>query len=145
MYYISNMSKYILLIEDDILISELYKRQLDLGGMPTDTFATGAEGLHALSQKKYDLILLDIMLPDMNGLQILRSIKQNPAVKSVPVVMLTNLAQADIIKQCFKEGAEEYLLKANLTPKQIIEDVQNLFDKFAVNNTLSESPKSLTI
>lgn len=120
------MSKNILLIEDENFIRDLYKRQLDLDGIPTDAFATGAEGLRALSQKRYDLVLLDVMLPDMNGLEVLRSIKQNPVTKDVPVVLLTNLTKDLIIEQGLREGAVSYLLKASLVPKQILKEIHSI-------------------
>lgn len=130
------MSVNILLIEDENFIRDLYKRQLDLGGMPTDAFATGTEGLQALSQKKYDLILLDVMLPDMNGLQVLRSIKQDIATKDIPVVLLTNLTKDLIIEQGLKEGAISYLLKAVLLPKQILKEVKEILNQISENTSV---------
>src|SRR3982751_2839712 len=91
----------ILLIEDEDYIRDLYKRQLDQAGLTTDAFATGQEGLAAIAKNKYDLILLDIMLPDTNGLQILKEVKQNPTTKATTVVLLTNLGQDVIIKEGF--------------------------------------------
>lgn len=118
------MDKKILLIEDDESISFLYKRQLELAGFKTDAFFTGGEGLSALRQQQYDLLLLDIMLPDMNGLDILKQVKQNPATSALPTVLLTNLGQDSVIKEGFSLGAKGYLLKAALTPDQIVQEVK---------------------
>src|SRR3990167_11424579 len=101
----------IVLIEDDDLIRELYKDELTAAGFNLDAFPTGREGLEAISKNRYDLLLLDIMLPDTNGLEVLKKIKLNPKTKGLPVVLLTNLGQDSIIKEGFKLGAEDYLIK----------------------------------
>lgn len=129
------MDKKILLIEDDESISFLYKRQLDQSSLPTDAFLTGQEGLSAASQKKYDIILLDIMLPDINGLDILKKLKENEATKKIPVIFLTNLGQEEIIKQGFKLGADGYLIKASFTPDQMVEEVKSLIQQVEAKTT----------
>lgn len=129
--YLITMDKKILLIEDDESISFLYKRQLDFAGLPTDAFLTGNEGLAAASQKQYDFILLDIMLPDINGLDILKKLKENEVTKKIPVIFLTNLGQEETIKEGFKLGADGYLIKASFTPDQMVEEVKSLMQQFA--------------
>ncbi len=121
----------IILVEDEDSIRDLYKRQLDLAGFATDAFANGKGGLDALAQpqNKYLIALLDIMLPDINGLQILKEIKQNPAIKNMPVILLTNLGQDVIIKEGFELGAEGYLIKASYTPDQIVQELKNFLAK----------------
>ncbi len=121
----------ILLIEDEDFIRDLYKRQLELAGIPTDAFGMGNDGLNAAHQNPtaYDLVLLDIMLPDTNGLQILKDLKQNNATKAVPVILLTNLSQDMLIKEGFELGAEGYLVKAAYTPAQIVQEVKNILAK----------------
>lgn len=120
------MQPKILLIEDEDYIRDLYKRQLDLAGLQTDAFANGKDGLTASTQNHYDLLLLDIMLPDTNGLQILKEIKQNNNTKQMPVVLLTNLGQDVIIKEGFELGADGYLIKASLTPNQVVQEVKKI-------------------
>lgn len=119
----------ILLIEDEDYIRDLYIRQLNLGGFLTDGFAKAEEGLQALQKNSYDLVLLDIMLPDKSGLEVLKEIKENNNTKNIPVVMLTNLGQEIIIEKAFKLGAEGYLIKASLTPDQMVQEVRNILDK----------------
>jgi CheY-like chemotaxis protein len=121
-------NKRILLIEDEDYIRDLYKRQLDLDGLPTDAFGTGREGLDAIKKFGYSLVLLDIMLPDLNGLQILKEIKANPQTKIIPVVLLTNLGQDTVIKEGFELGAEGYLIKSSYTPNQIVQEVRKIVD-----------------
>ncbi len=131
--YIRDVMK-VLLVEDEEFIRDLFKRQLDLSGFTTDAFGTGQDGLNAISKNAYDLVLLDIMLPDINGLQILQSIRQNPNTKSVAVVLLTNLGQDAVIKQGFELGADGYLVKAAYTPDQIVQEVKNIMQKKQAQN-----------
>lgn len=119
----------VLLVEDEEFIRDLFKRQLDLSGFTTDAFGTGQDGLSAITKNAYDLVLLDIMLPDINGLQILQNIRQNPATKNIVVVLLTNLGQDAVIKQGFELGADGYLVKAAYTPDQIVQEVKNIMAK----------------
>lgn len=129
------MVKKIALIEDESSINAIYKRQLDLAELPTDGFLTGNEGLIAIKKGGYDLVLLDIMLPDINGLEILKELKQDNATKNIPVVMLTNLGQDSIIKEGFTLGAVGYLVKASFSPSQIVAEVKNILKQ-------QETPKT---
>jgi CheY-like chemotaxis protein len=114
----------ILLVEDDLFIRELYERQLTMAGYKVETAADGPEGLLKINAHKPDLLLLDIMLPKMNGLDLLKSIKTNETTKDVPVILLTNLGQDSVIKEGFNLGAEGYLIKSAYTPDQIIDEVK---------------------
>ncbi|HLC87943.1 MAG TPA: response regulator [Patescibacteria group bacterium] len=125
----------VLLVEDEDFIRDLFKRQLDLSGFSTDAFGTGQDGLAAITKNAYDLVLLDIMLPDINGLQILQSIRQNPVTKNIVVVLLTNLGQDAVIKQGFELGADGYLVKAAYTPDQIVQEVKNIIQKKQAQRT----------
>ena len=118
----------ILLIDDEDFIRELYKRQLDLAGFQTDAFGLGEQGLVAVKDTIYDLILLDIMLPHMNGLDILKKIKADARYKNIPVILLTNLGQDNIIKEAFALGAKDYVIKASYTPDQIVEKVREVLN-----------------
>lgn len=126
------MAKRILLIEDEDSIRDLYKRQLDLAGFVTDGFASGQEGLAALERDTYDLILLDIMLPKVNGLDLLMELKRNEKTKNIPVILVTNLGQDDIIKEGLSLGAVSYLVKLHYTPDQIVQEVKKVFEQSLV-------------
>lgn len=120
------MNKKIILIEDDDLIRQLYADQLRAAGIEVSDFPNGKSGMDALRQQKFDLVLLDIMLPDINGLEILKEIKLDPNLKSIPVVLLTNLGQDTIIKEGFKLGADAYLIKLAYNPDQIVDEVKKM-------------------
>jgi DNA-binding response OmpR family regulator len=123
------MVKKILLIEDDEFIRDLYKRQLDMGGFFTHAFPNGNEGLKSLKENNYDLILLDVMLPGINGLDILRNVKQNDETKNIPVIMLSNVGQDDVIKEGLVVGAVGYLIKSSFTPSQVVGEVKKILEQ----------------
>lgn len=124
-----NTGKKILIIEDDFFIRELYERQLTKRGYIISTASDGPEGLVQVTQINPDLILLDIMLPKMNGMDLLGTLKSKPETKQIPVVLLTNLGQESVIKEGFKLGAEGYLIKSAYTPEQIIDEIEGFLTK----------------
>ena len=118
-------SKKILLVEDEDFIRELYVRQLTKEGFQIKSAADGQSGLNALKAEAFDLLLLDIMLPGINGLQLLREFKtQNPNSPMI-TILLTNLGQEAVIKEGFELGAQAYLIKASYTPDQVVVEVKN--------------------
>jgi two-component system, OmpR family, response regulator ResD len=117
--------KKILLVEDEDFIRDLYVRQLSKSGFQVQSAADGTTGLNTLLSDNFDLVLLDIMLPGMNGLQILREYKtKNPTTKTI-VILLTNLGQEAVIKEGFELGAQAYIIKASYTPDQVVNEVKN--------------------
>ena len=124
-----NTKRKILIIEDDFFIRELYERQFEKEGFVIDGALDGPEGLLKANKVQPDLILLDIMLPKMNGLDLLRTLKSKPETKDIPVILLTNLGQESVIKEGFQLGAEGYLIKSAYTPSQIIEEVKEFMAK----------------
>ena len=122
-------AKKILLVEDEDFIRELYTRQLTKAGFSVKSAVDGQSGLNTLKSEQFDLLLLDIMLPGMNGLQLLREFKtQNPNSPMI-TILLTNLGQEAVIKEGFELGAQAYLIKASYTPDQVVNEVKNaLFD-----------------
>lgn len=118
-------AKKILLVEDEDFIRDLYQRQLTKAGFQVKTATDGQTGLNLLKTESFDLLLLDIMLPGMNGLQVLRDFKtQNPSSPMI-TILLTNLGQEAVIKEGFELGAQAYLIKASYTPDQVVTEVKN--------------------
>ena len=117
--------KKILLVEDEDFIRDLYVRQLSKAGFQVKSAADGQIGLDMLKGETFDLLLLDIMLPGINGLQLLREFKtQNPNSPMI-TILLTNLGQEAVIKEGFELGAQAYLIKASYTPDQVVNEVRN--------------------
>ena|SRR3990167_11381664 len=118
-------SKKILLVEDEVFIRDLYVRQLTKASFQVKTASDGQTAINLLKSEVFDLLLLDIMLPGMNGLQVLREFKtQNPNSKMI-TILLTNLGQEAVIKEGFELGAQAYLIKASYTPDQVVNEVKN--------------------
>lgn len=123
------LTKHILIIEDDQFIRELYEDYLKEHGFNILTAEDGESGLQKAQSEKVDLILLDIMLPKLNGMQVLNKIKEegSPAA-NIPVYMITNVGQEDIIKEALKAGAAGYILKAQEQPHQILKEIISFFE-----------------
>lgn len=121
--------KTILVIEDDFFIRELYQRQLQKEGYKVEVAGDGTEGLEQSQKMQPNLILLDIMLPKLNGLDLLRTLKAKPETKDIPVILLTNLGQDSVIKEGFQLGAAGYLIKSAYTPSQVVEEVKRFLNE----------------
>lgn len=116
----------ILLIEDDKTLVEMYKVKFEQEGYEIDASEKGAEGLDLAKKNKYDVILLDIILPEMDGFAVLKSLKGSSHTKNTPVVMLSNLGQEADLKKGKKLGAKDYLVKASFTPAQVVNKVAKI-------------------
>ncbi len=119
-------TKKILLVEDEDFIRDLYVRQLSKAGFQVKFAADGQTGLNMLAQEGFDLLLLDIMLPGINGLQLLREFKTQHPTSPMITILLTNLGQEAVIKEGFELGAQAYLIKASYTPDQVVNEVKNV-------------------
>lgn len=132
------MAQKILVVEDDEFLRELYEELLKGEGYEVSLAEDGEQGLQSISQGGFDLILLDIMLPKMDGLEVLRRIKvKAPLQKNGPTVLLTNLGQDSIIKEGFALGASGYLIKSAMNPDQVLSEVKVFLNK----GTLSTAVK----
>lgn len=120
--------KKILLIEDDYFIYELYEHVLTKEGYQVTCAKDGQDGILKIN-KDFDLILLDVMMPRMNGIDVLKKIKQKPELQHIPVVLLTNLGQESVIKEAFKLGASGYFMKMRLTPYDLAAQIKKFFEK----------------
>lgn len=118
--------KIILIIEDDFFIRDLYERQFTKNGFEVISAEDGTDGIVKAEEHKPSAILLDIMLPKMSGLEVLKKLKTNDATKGSPVVLLTNLSEDQTIKDGFELGAEGYLIKSAYTPEQVVKEVSKL-------------------
>lgn len=122
--------KKILIVEDDQFLREFYQELLVAEGYFVDTAPDGEIALSKIQNNEYDLILLDIMLPKKDGVQILRDLKIKPAKSpNATIVVLTNLGQDLVIKQCFDLGADGYLIKSALNPDQVLTEVKSYLNK----------------
>lgn len=116
----------ILLVEDDNSLAQLYKAAIEVDGHTVDVANDGQEGINKATNEDYDLIILDIVLPNISGLEILKTIKENEKTKDAQVVMLTNYGQQENVKRAYDLGAADVLLKYRMTPTEAASKVNQL-------------------
>ncbi len=120
--------KTILIIEDDRFIGEMYVRSLKKAGYEVDWMVDGNDGLIAARNKPYDLMLLDVMLPERRGSEILQILKGGAEnlIPATKVIVLTNFDQSEQARQIMEEHADGYLIKAEITPKKLLAVIEKL-------------------
>lgn len=114
----------ILVVEDDSFLAGMYVTKLGLEGFTVDLAGDGKEGLKKVQDTKPDLILLDIVLPVMDGFTMLEALKRDPETSATPVILLTNLGQKSDVERGLSLGAADYLIKAHFMPSEVIEKVK---------------------
>ncbi|MDZ7798022.1 MAG: response regulator [Patescibacteria group bacterium] len=119
----------ILLVEDDTFLSGMYVSKLDIEGFETVLASEGKQGLKMVKQENPDLILLDIILPKMDGFEILKEIRKDKKTKDIPVILLTNLGQKKDVDKAFNLGAVDYLIKAHFMPSEVVEKIKKTLRK----------------
>lgn len=119
--------KTILVIEDDRFIGEMYVRSLRRAGYEVDWMVDGADGLVAARNKSYDLIMLDIMLPEMRGTDILHALRgKEDLIPDTKIIVLTNFDQDDESRMAMEHNVDAYLIKAEITPRKLLETLTQL-------------------
>jgi DNA-binding response OmpR family regulator len=119
--------KTILCIEDDLFIGEMYARSLRKAGYEVNLVANGEEGQKAALANSYDLILLDILLPEKHGTEILQALRgDKDMVPHSRILVLTNFSQDDESRAAMQSKADGYLIKADITPRKLIEIIGTL-------------------
>ncbi|MFA6533812.1 MAG: response regulator [Patescibacteria group bacterium] len=114
----------ILLVEDDTFLAGMYKTKFEMEGFTIITAEDGLKGFQLAKEKKPDIILLDILLPKMDGFEVLEKVRASKDTKDIPVIMLTNLGQKEDVKKGLERGANGYLIKAHFMPSEVVEKVK---------------------
>lgn len=114
----------ILLVEDEGQIRLLYKRQLEHSNFSVDDAGSAEQATELLKENTYDLVMLDIMLPNMNGLKLLENIRKDEKTKDLKVVVISNLNISTLVKKAYELGALDHILKVKFTPDEIVEKVK---------------------
>ena len=118
------MPKNILIIEDDKFLRELIAQKLLQVGYNVSEAIDGEDGLKKTKEEKPDLVLLDLILPSIDGFEVLARLKSDPACSAIPVIILSNLGQKEDMERGLAGGAIDYLVKAHLTPMEIVAKIQ---------------------
>ncbi len=122
--------KRILLVEDDQYTRELYEEVIKGEGYALDSATNGEEGLEKIKNGGYNLILLDVMMPKMSGLEVLRAVKNNPPkVQNGPIVILTNLTNDPILNQAYGLNARDFVVKSDITPGDLLEKIKGYLEE----------------
>jgi CheY-like chemotaxis protein len=137
------MLKKLLIIEDEEYLSEMYKICFESSGYEIVIAENGEDGLQLAKKERPDLILLDIMLPKMNGYQVLEELRRNPETKDLKVFFLSNLGQNSEIRKGIEVGADGYFIKSNLTPSQLVKNIDKFFTGEIVGEAKPESNMQL--
>ncbi len=119
-------ARLILLAEDDRFLRKAADTALRRRGFSVVTATNGEEALEALRTMRPDLILLDLIMPKVQGFEVLRSVKENPATAHIPVIVLSNLGQEGDVKRAMESGATAYFVKANLTLEDMVTQVESV-------------------
>lgn len=124
--------KNILLIEDDPFLVDIYTTKLKETGFSVEVVLDGEEGLRKLTEKKFDLLLLDIVLPLIDGWEILEKVKTQSSklknLENLKIVVLSNLCQKEEVEKAFKLGVTKYLIKAHYTPSEVVEEIKKIIE-----------------
>jgi len=120
------MAQKILIVEDDKFLRELIVKKLLGENYDVVEAADGEEGVKKIKEEKPDLVLLDLILPGIDGFGVLSQVKEDPAFASLPVIILSNLGQKDDVERGLKLGAVDYMIKAHFTPGEIIEKIRTI-------------------
>ena len=127
---VKKKDKKILLVEDETELRELYEMLLKDAGYQVDSMPDGKTGLEAVQKGGYDLVLLDIMLPFIDGLEILEKTSKDPnAQPANSIVLLTNLAQDQTVAKALELGVRGYMIKSDYNPEQLLESVADFLNQ----------------
>lgn len=114
----------ILLVEDDLPMVKMYKTRLELEGFEVEWAGDGAEALVKVKSFKPDLVLLDLMIPKIGGMEVLEGLRKDLETRALAVIILSNLSQENDITRAKELGVKEFLIKSNYTPTQVVEIVR---------------------
>ena len=117
--------KKILLVEDDFFLLDILSQRFKKSGFDVSVARDGEECLKVLESEKPDIILLDILMPKLDGFEVLRRMQGSPALSLIPVIVLSNLGQKEDIEKAKNLGAKDFIIKANFTTKEIIEKINS--------------------
>ena len=133
----------ILIVEDEPFLLDMYKMKFKQDGFEVISAVDGEEAIKISRSEKPNIILLDIMMPKINGFEVLENLKKNPITKLIPVLIFSNFSQKEEIKKGIALGAVDYFLKTNYTPAQVLEKVKNIL--ITKNNNYEKRQKQKNI
>jgi CheY-like chemotaxis protein len=140
-HIMTGMAK-VFIVEDDPLMLRMYQKIFTFEKYEVDTAGDGEEALTKIAASNPTIILLDVMMPKMNGLQVLERLKADPVTRNIPVIMLTNLAGQQDAETALSKGAVKYIIKSEHEPKEIADMVKEIIAGYTRNDIPSAAPPS---
>jgi CheY-like chemotaxis protein len=113
----------VLVVDDDPVIQKLLQVNFEMEGYSVITASDGAEGLERARTEQPDIVILDVMMPKMNGLMVLQTLRANPETEHTPVVVLSNYMEPPLIQRALQLGAIEYVVKSQARPEQLVDAI----------------------
>lgn len=132
----------ILIIEDDPLVTRMYQKTLEFAGLEVTSVDNGLAGLQKTRELKPNLVFLDIMMPKMDGIEVLERIKADPEIMNTPVIMLTNLSDAQTAEDAIKKGALAYMVKSKYKPKEVAAKAKEVVENHMKQTQVVEQVQS---
>lgn len=123
------MAKKILIIEDEPFLRRIIAEHLERAGYLVTEASDGEEGLKKIKEENFDLVLLDLLLPGMDGFEVLSRLREKEWLSKVQVLILSNLGQKEEIEKGLNLGAVDYLIKAHVTPEEVVVKVEEILKK----------------
>ena len=120
--------KKMLIIEDDQIVGNIYLRKFQVEGFQVELALDGEAGLASTLKSRPDIVILDLMLPRLNGVEVLKELRAEPTTRDVPVVVLSNAYMSSLVQEAWKAGANYCMIKANCTPRQLVDIVNKTMD-----------------
>lgn len=132
--------KSILLVDDDLTLREMYAERFKAEGFSVETAKDGEEALQKATELKPNIVLLDIMMPKINGLDVLKKLKEQEETKNIPVIVLTALIQDREKLESVTRGADDYVVKSETMPGEVITKIHAILDKKTTPDTPTPAP-----
>ncbi len=120
--------KKILLVEDDVFVQDIYNLKLKKEGFDVACANNGIEAIKCLEDGLPDLVLLDMMMPYMDGIEVLKKIQEKEEWKDLKIIMLTNLSEKDRVNEILERGVNDYIIKSHFTPSEVVEKIREVID-----------------
>lgn len=120
---------HVLLVEDDVFLAQIYQKKFEMEGFKVSVSENGEKGLADIKKKLPDVVLLDVLLPKLDGFAVLERLKSDPGpARNIPVILLTNLGQRDDVDKGLAQGAADYLIKAHFKPSEVVAKVKKVLN-----------------
>lgn len=124
----ADMKTKVVIVEDEKMLADMYTTKFAMEGFDADKANDGQAGFDLVKQVKPNIVLLDIIMPKIDGFAVLKMLKDDPELKAIPVILLSNLGQDEDVKKGKELGAADYFVKANHTPAEVVQKVKQVLN-----------------